>query len=181
MMTSAISPDMTMAQLLEQFPGARRALFAKYHIGGCSSCGFQPTETIAEVCARNENLPVTEVIDHLEASAENDRALLIEPKELAETLKSDAAARLIDLRTREEYDTVRVAESHFFTQSLMQEIMAKWDRNALITFMDHQGTKSLDAAAYFAGHGFTNARSLRGGIDAWSCEVDPAVPRYQLE
>jgi len=39
----------------------------------------------------------------------------------------------------------------------------------------------LDAAAYLAGHGFTNARYLRGGIDAWSQEVDPAVRRYRLE
>ena len=34
------------------FPGARRALFARYHIGGCQSCGFSPGETLAEVCAR---------------------------------------------------------------------------------------------------------------------------------
>jgi hypothetical protein len=36
--------DMTMSAVLSAYPGAQRALFAKYHIGGCSSCGFQPTE-----------------------------------------------------------------------------------------------------------------------------------------
>ena len=40
----------------ELFPGAQRALFRKYHIGGCSSCGFSPNETLAGVCARNENV-----------------------------------------------------------------------------------------------------------------------------
>jgi rhodanese-related sulfurtransferase len=39
----------------------------------------------------------------------------------------------------------------------------------------------MDAAAYFAGHGFENARSVRGGIDAWSVEVDPKLPRYELQ
>ena len=39
----------------------------------------------------------------------------------------------------------------------------------------------MDAAAYFQGHGFTNVKSLRGGIDAWSAEVDPKLPRYHLE
>ena len=39
----------------------------------------------------------------------------------------------------------------------------------------------MDAAAYFAGHGFTNVRALGGGIDAWSVEIDPALPRYELE
>ena len=40
------------------------------------------------------------------------------------------------------------------------------------------GSKSLDVAAYFKGHGFTNVHSMRGGIEAWAAEVDPAVPRY---
>ena len=39
----------------------------------------------------------------------------------------------------------------------------------------------MDAAAYFSGHGFSNVMALRGGIDAWSGEVDPNLPRYELE
>ena len=55
---STIDPDVTMRDLLAEFPGAQRALFRKYHIGGCSHCGFSPEETLAQVCARNENLDV---------------------------------------------------------------------------------------------------------------------------
>ena len=40
-----ISAETTMKQLQELMPGARRALFAKYHIGGCQSCGFDDSET----------------------------------------------------------------------------------------------------------------------------------------
>ncbi|MGH7976221.1 MAG: rhodanese-like domain-containing protein, partial [Limisphaerales bacterium] len=65
-----ISTDSPMREVLENFPGAQRALFRKYHIGGCSSCGFQPTETLAEVCARNGNLDVTEVLAHIQSSHE---------------------------------------------------------------------------------------------------------------
>ena len=70
--TTAIDPNITMRELLEQFPGAQRALFRKYHIGGCSSCGFSPDETLAGVCARNENLNVDEVIEHIITSHEAD-------------------------------------------------------------------------------------------------------------
>ena len=70
-----------MRDLLVQFPGAQRALFRKYHIGGCSSCGFAPDETLAGVCARNDNLNVEEVIDHIVASHEADDAMQIEPQE----------------------------------------------------------------------------------------------------
>ena len=64
----------------------------------------------------------------------------------------------------------------------MNTILMQWPRDAgLIALIDHQGTRSLDAAAYFAGHGFTNVKALLGGIDAWSQQIDPALPRYTLE
>jgi len=49
-----------MSAVLENFPGAQRALFRRYHIGGGSSSGFQPDETLAQVCARNGNLDMAE-------------------------------------------------------------------------------------------------------------------------
>ncbi|MDQ6764532.1 MAG: hypothetical protein M3Z22_00285 [Verrucomicrobiota bacterium] len=39
----------------------------------------------------------------------------------------------------------------------------------------------MDAAAYFQGHGFTQVKSLRGGIDAYGAEADDSLPRYSLE
>jgi rhodanese-related sulfurtransferase len=56
-----------------------------------------------------------------------------------------------------------------------------WSRDDLLVIYDHQGTRSMDAAAYFQGHGFTNVKSLRGGIDAYSAEADANLPRYSLE
>lgn len=163
------------------YPGAQRALFRKYHIGGCASCGFAPEETLAGVCARNEGLPVEEVVAHIVASHESDLKLQIAPGDLAVALREDVKARLIDVRTREEFDTVHIAGAIFFTQELMNEALAEWDRTALLAVLDHKGTRSMDAAAYFAGHGFENVKSVRGGMDAWSVEIDPALPRYDLE
>jgi rhodanese-related sulfurtransferase len=68
-----------------------------------------------------------------------------------------------------------------FTQDLMQEIVANWPRQDMLVVYDHTGTRSLDAAAYFQGHGFENVKVLRGGIDAWSAEVDSKLARYHLE
>jgi len=44
--------------------------------------------------------------------------------------------------------------------------------------MCHHGIRSLDAAAFLKSHGFTNVRSMRGGIAVWSAVVDPNVPQY---
>lgn len=179
MLSTAIDPNVTMGELLKGYPSAQRALFRKYHIGGCSSCGFRPDETLAEVCARNGDLPLAEVTEHILSSHESEQKLQVSPAEAAELVKSGRAT-LLDVRTREEYDAVSIPGSTFFTQQLMNELPG-WDRDKLIIFLDHQGTRAPDAVAYFIGHGVENVRSVRGGIDAWSCEVDPTLPRYELE
>jgi rhodanese-related sulfurtransferase len=179
--SASIDPNFTMRELLEQFPGAQRAMFRKYHIGGCSSCGFSPDETLAGVCARNENLDVEEAIEHIITSDAAERAMQVEPRELAERLATNEKINLLDVRTREEWESVKLPGAHLFTQELMQEILSKWSREDLVVIYDHQGTRSMDAAAYFQGHGFENVKSLRGGIDAWSAEVDSLLPRYHLE
>jgi rhodanese-related sulfurtransferase len=178
---TSIDLNITMRDLLEQFPGAQRAMFRKYHIGGCSSCGFSPNETLAGVCARNEGVDVEEAIEHIIASDASDRAMQIEPRELQEKLSLGEKVNLLDVRTREEFDTVIIPGAQLFTQELMQKNLDGWSHDDLIVVYDHQGTRSLDAAAYFQGHGFTNVKSLRGGIDAYSAEVDSSLPRYTLE
>jgi rhodanese-related sulfurtransferase len=179
--TAAIDPNITMRELLEQFPGAQRAMFRKYHIGGCSSCGFSPDETLAGVCARNENVDVEEAIAHIIASDAAERAMQIEPIDLQVKLAAGEQINLLDVRTREEFDAVKLPGARLFTQELMQTILGDWSREDLLVIYDHQGSRSMDAAAYFQGHGFTNVKSLRGGIDAYSAEVDASLPRYSLE
>lgn len=170
-----------MSEVLAEFPGAQRALFRKYHIGGCSSCGFQPEEKLSELCARNGNLNVEEVIAHIRESHEADLKMQIAPGELAELKKRQPGLRVVDIRTREEQEAARIEGAVLFSQELMQEMLGRWKREEPLVIVDHQGKKSMDAAAYFAGHGFQNVRALRGGIDAWSQEVDQKVPRYELE
>ena len=169
-----------MREVLGAYPGAQRALFRRYHIGGCSQCGFQPTETLEQVCERNGGLNVDEVLEHIRTSHEQDAKILIEPKELAEWLKRDKTVRLLDVRSREEFEAVHIAGSVLMSQPLTQEIMAEGTNSRPLVIVDHQGKQGLDAAAYFMGHGLQNVRCLRGGIDAWAQEVEPGMRRYKL-
>ena len=170
-----------MSAVLETFPGAQRALFRRYHIGGCSSCGFRPTETLAQVCERNGNLDVAEVLAHIRSSHEQDAKILIEPQELAEWRKQDRSLRLVDVRSREEFEAVRIEGSVLLSQDVMRQMMAEGSNSQPLVVVDHQGRTGLDAAAYFLGHGLQNVRCLRGGIDAWAQEVDAGMRRYKLE
>jgi rhodanese-related sulfurtransferase len=179
-MTRTIDPNTTMAELLQEYPAAQRAIFRAYHIGGCASCGFSPSETLASVCERNDNLPVEEVIATIFAAQDADQQMQISPEELAERLRVGDQIPLIDVRSREEWETVHIDGATFFTQELMQEMMSEWPKDREIVFVCHHGIRSLDAASYFAGHGFEHVKSMTGGIDAWSVEVDPELPRYHL-
>ena len=180
MMNDAIGPQSVMGDVLGVYPGAQRALFRRYHIGGCASCGFEPSETLEQVCQRNGGLDVNEVLDQIRASHAQDKKILIEPTDLAEWLKQEKSIRLLDVRSREEFEAVHIEGAVLMSQPVMQEIMGEGTNSRPLVIIDHQGGQGLDAAAYFLGHGLTNVRCLRGGIDAWSREVDPKLPRYKL-
>jgi rhodanese-related sulfurtransferase len=164
-----------MSEVLEALPGARRALFAKYHLGGCQSCAFDEAETLGDLCARAE-LDAGEVLAHLLASHEHDLTMLMEPAQIA--AREDVT--FIDVRTREEFEAVKIEGARFFTPELQEEIFKK-KPGGLLALYDHTGKYVLDQVAWFRGHGIENAFGMTGGIDAWSREVDPKVMRYRVE
>lgn len=176
-----ISGASLLRDVLRVFPGAQRALFRKYHIGGCSSCAFSPEETLEQLCARNGGLDVDEVLAHLRTADEQDARTFITPLELDQRRKADPELRLVDVRSREEFDAVHIQGSVLLSQPVMQEMLSTWPRSRAFVVVDHQGRHGLDAAAYFLGHGFENVRCLQGGIDAWAQEVDANMRRYTLD
>ena len=176
-----LTPQTTMGEILTTLPGAQRALFQRYHIGGCSSCGFHRSETLESLCQRNNNLNVQEVIAYLQESHAQDVKRLITPQALVDLKKRDEKIKLIDIRSREEHEVVALPDSTLLTEESMQELMMSFPRENWIIFYDHKDEAALDAAAYFEGHGFAKAKALQGGIDAWACEIDKSLPRYRLE
>jgi rhodanese-related sulfurtransferase len=168
-----------MREVLEAFPGAQRALFRRYHIGGCSSCGFEPSETLEQVCSRHNVLDLQEVLDHLLQAEELDRKLTVKPKDVADLLKA-GKVKLLDVRQEFEREAASIEGSQLVTQELVDEAFRTWPKDTPIVFYCHRGSRSLDAAAYFLGHGFSDVRSMDGGIDAWSQEIDQSVPRYRF-
>jgi len=176
----ALTPQSTMREVLEVFPGAQRALFRRYHIGGCSSCAFQPSETLQQLCDRNAGLNSQEVLEHIRSSHEQDEKLMISPPDLASWLSQDKSVRLVDVRSREEFEAVHIEGAALLSQPTMREILGEGTNTRPLVLIDHQGSSALDAASYFLGHGLQNVKCLRGGIDAWAREVDPTIRRYTL-
>src|SRR5579862_9629255 len=122
-----LSGDWSMQQVTTVFPSAQRALFQKYHVGGCSSCGFQPTDTLAAV-AGNHGLDVNEVVEFIKRSQETEKDIEIGIRETAELLKH-GKIKLIDVRTAEEYAIASVPGSVLADQAMAQEIMQSWPKD----------------------------------------------------
>jgi rhodanese-related sulfurtransferase len=173
-----ITKDSTMQEVLKAFPGAPQALFSRYHIGGCSHCGFDPMETLEQVSRRSNILDVQEVIGYLRQSHERDQQVQIMPAELARALKAGQKLQLLDVRSPEEYEIARIEGARLVTEELAKEILEQWPKDTPIVVHCHLGVRSLSAVSFLIDEGFTNVRSLAGGIDAWSCQIDPTVPRY---
>jgi len=178
MTTKPLDADSTMAEVLESYPGAQRALMRRYHIGGCGRCGFALHETLGEVLSRHDAPDVGEVVSHIVESDAQEARLMIDAGDLAEMLRSESPPALIDVRDQSEFDLVRIDGAKLATQELVEEMIATWPKDAPIVTYCHHDTRSRQASAYLTGHGFTNVRSLRGGIDAWARQVDPSLPRY---
>ena len=180
MNSETITPETPMGEIMQALPGARRALFSAYHLGGCQSCGFADTETLAQLCARAGELDVAGVLAHLLSSHAHDESMMLSPAELKAERDSPAPPLLLDCRTREEHEAVSIPGAVFMEQELQQQLFAG-DPQRRIILHDHSGKHVLDTCAWFHGHGLKNTRALRGGIDAWSQEIDPTLPRYRIE
>ncbi len=87
---------------------------------------------------------------------------------------------LLDVRTHEE---LGIAKIEGCTHVPLHEIEARvselvvWKDKEVIC-MCHHGGRSAMAQSFLAGEGFTNARNLLGGINAWACEIDQEMDQY---
>jgi len=167
-----------MQEVLEAYPSAQRALFRRYHIGGCHSCGYEMTDVLETVAAKHSITDMDEILGFLEEAEAIDRRIQISPTDVAEALKTTNPPRLFDVRTPAESAVAKIEGAELVTEDVVQEIMHS-PKDTPMVFYCHTGSRSMDAASYFAGHGFSNAKSMTGGIDAWSQAVDPSVPRYE--
>ena len=164
----AIGPDATMADILHAYPTAKIALFIRYHIGGCTSCSYKLTDTLAEVC---QNYSIADSFEAVRAvirqSASVEAKIHISQEELAGAIERGEDLRLLDARSAGEWRAGHLLGAQPVTVELTFNALDSWPKQTPIVFYSNEGRRSLDKAAYFQAYGFTNARSLDGGIQAW--------------
>jgi rhodanese-related sulfurtransferase len=102
----------------------------------------------------------------------------ISPADAAQLIRTNEA-RLIDVREPWEFQTAHIDGSVLIP---MGDVPARahqeLDPDERLIVLCHHGQRSLNVTVWLRNQGFENVQSLRGGIDAWSALVDPALPRY---
>ncbi len=99
-------------------------------------------------------------------------------KDLADELADGQDLVLIDVREPHEWEICRIDGATLIPLRALPERLRELDgHDAFVTYC-HTGVRSMQALEVLKAAGFSRVRSLCGGIDAWSTDVDPSVPRY---
>ncbi len=104
----------------------------------------------------------------------------LSPTEFCERWPSIGAPHvvLLDVREHVELELAAIAGALHIPMREIPSRLADLERDTPLVVMCHGGGRSRQVAHYLASNGFTQVFNLRGGIDAWSTEIDPQVPRY---
>ena len=141
----------------------------------CPMCG--PKRTITALIDYQEfcGIPGREAAGH--AAAERS-AWEISARELQDQL-ARGQVTLIDVREPTEWEIAHIEGARLIPLNDLPARLAELPQDGAIVLHCHHGVRSMKALVHLRDHaGFTRVKSLRGGIDAWSLEIDPAVPRY---
>jgi len=104
----------------------------------------------------------------------------ISPAELV-AWRADAARPapvLVDVREPWEFERCRIEGSLPLPLGQVPARHAELPRDRDLVLVCHHGGRSQQAAAWLAGNGYPRVHNLRGGVEAWALDVDPAMPRY---
>jgi sulfur-carrier protein adenylyltransferase/sulfurtransferase len=103
---------------------------------------------------------------------------VISAHELKRKLDAHEAFELIDVREPFEYEIARIDGAKLIPLAEIGERTEELQREQPIVVHCHSGTRSAQAVRLLQQRGFSNVYNLEGGIDAWSDQIDPSVPKY---
>jgi rhodanese-related sulfurtransferase len=100
------------------------------------------------------------------------------PQELRHHLAQGQAVLLVDVRQPWEYQLVHLDGARLIPLGELPAHAEELDPARPIVIYCHHGIRSFDAMLFLRSVGFPDVKSLQGGIDRWSAEIDPSLPRY---
>lgn len=100
------------------------------------------------------------------------------PRELAERLRGPHPPTVIDVREPWEHRVAHLAGSRLVPLGALPAALSTFDPGVEYVLLCHHGVRSVMGLHLLRARGLTRVAHLAGGLEAWSTDVDPAVPRY---
>jgi rhodanese-related sulfurtransferase len=104
--------------------------------------------------------------------------LEITPAETKQRLDRGEKFLLIDVREPWEFQLCRIEGAKLIPMGSIPASLQELDTGDEVVCYCHHGMRSMDVVVWLRGQGVERARSMAGGIERWSVEIDPRVPRY---
>ena len=104
--------------------------------------------------------------------------LEIMPREVKQRLDKGEKLYLVDVREPQEYAICHIEGSVLIPMNTVPANLQKLDTDEEVICFCHHGMRSMNVANWLRAQGVKSAKSMAGGIDRWSVEIDPKVPRY---
>ena len=139
----------------------------------CPLCGENPTVTALidyeQFCGIQPPPAVATGLHPDEVSVQDMKRALEDPK---------SAIKVVDVRDQDEWDIARVKGTTLLPLGQLPQRFTELDPNQQIYLHCKAGKRSMRALEFLRQQGFKYVKSVAGGIDAWSDEIDSGVPKY---
>jgi adenylyltransferase/sulfurtransferase len=114
-----------------------------------------------------------------DAAVASDEAVpSVSVRELKQKMDAREQFTLIDVREPWEYEIAKISGARLIPLGELEDRLTEVPRDGIVVVQCHSGVRSEHGAWLLKQAGFENVYNLEGGIEAWSSEVDPTVPRY---
>lgn len=110
-----------------------------------------------------------------------DIPIEVTPADVKRHLDDGEPVVLIDVREPIEFQQARIEGSELIPMGTVPGSLAALEAkadDATLIVLCHHGVRSLNVVAWLRKQGVERCQSMQGGIDRWSLEIDPTVPRY---
>ena len=104
--------------------------------------------------------------------------LEILPRDVKQRLDRGEKLLLVDVREPHEHALCQIEGAVLIPMGSIPTNLQRLDTDEDVICFCHHGMRSMDVANWLRAQGVKSARSMSGGIDRWSVEIDPGVPRY---
>jgi|694.fasta_scaffold119763_3 rhodanese-related sulfurtransferase len=170
-----VTEDSTLSEIASHHPRLWVFLEKKYQL---KAQHLDPHWSLKFLSKKFDLPPAQILFMEIQIDGKQSQVIELTATEAKQLLEKEKDLALLDVREGWERNFGSLPGSQVLERTLLDTILGSWSKDRPLLLYCHFGVRSSDAANYFSEEGFEKVFIIKGGIDAWSQQVDPLLPRY---